>query len=154
MSDKTKALLDLIKTFYAGNSWDVEGLMQWQLIKCAIQDLELEEIVETFEAIMVLSLTSTTSNIYKGKTTYPDPINECLLKLQHMLAVGFWAKIIEIDLSSENDTNAKLKVTEFVGTLPQFSRSAIKNSLIDANEFPIAHFASACLQQPAPNLFF
>lgn len=154
MSDKTKALLDHIQTFNSKNCWDIEGLTQWQLIKHEIQQLELEEIVEVFEASMWLSITSATTNIYEGKKEYPDPLNECLQKLQKFLAVGFWAKIIEIEFSSSDEIKARLKVTEFVGTLPQFSRSAIKNSHIDAIEFPIAHFASACLQQPAPNMFF
>lgn len=156
MNDKkVQALLDRVGKFYTSNNWRIDdGLLQWQFIKQAIQELELEEIIEAYEAIKRLSLTSSTSNIYGGKREYPDPLKECLRKLQHLLAVGFWAKVIEIDLSSNDEINARMKVTEFVVTLPQFSRSAIKESMIDANEFPIAHFASACLQQPAPDMFF
>lgn len=149
MNNKVQALLDLVKTFNAGNSWDVEGLMQWQFIKKAIQDLELAEVIKVFEAIVILA-----SNEDQEEKEYPDPLNECLMKLRKLLAIGFWAKVIEIELSEDNQIMAKLKVTEFVGTLPQFSRSAIKDSLINTNEFTIAHFASACLKQPAPDMFF
>lgn len=161
MSDKTMALLDRVKTFHASNNWRMDdGLLQWQLIKQDIQGLELKEIIEVFEAVMWLSLTSTTSKIYEGKREYPDLLNQCLLKLQHFLAVAFWVKIVIIEVTADDYAKSRMQVTELVGTIPQFSRSAIKtvsnvkNSLINAEDFPIAHFASACLQQPAPDMFF
>lgn len=154
VSAKAQELLTRVTKFYASNRWQtIDAANEWLSLIPLLNKLGLQDAIEAFEWIMVCVLMSQTDSHYAGKKSQETPLDECMHKLKKMISVGFWAKIIEIELSTKSEVEARLKVTEFVATLPQFSRSAIKKSMIDADEFPLANYASACLQEPAPNIF-